>query len=298
MLDVGFDIPTCYDRHFDVLRAATPRLVHEAYRLRYQVYCVENPFEDPEQHISACECDDDDERSIHTLLLHRRTGEIAGTTRVILPDPLGLRPLPMATLLQGDDRRRFDSFSAGQYSRAFAVCYLKAVSPPPGRGALSDVGFGDPAVSVVETERRLMPFISLGLIRGMFGICLERRITHLAAVMEPPLIRILNRLGLHFHAHWRDRHAPRAAPALLCGAQMTWSSTRVGPTASFGSTPSSPCFENTRRHAGRRQLKASYDPLNVGRRREQRTSRAADTLAQTSWGEPLNVLCPGGRLVL
>src|SRR5689334_16507922 len=101
MLNAGFDIPIHYDQHFDVIRAATPELVREAYRLRYQVYCVENPFEDPEQHVGAYESDDEDDRSIHTLLLHRRTGEIAGTTRVILPDQQRFRPLPMATLLQG-----------------------------------------------------------------------------------------------------------------------------------------------------------------------------------------------------
>src|SRR3974377_1386970 len=106
MLDItGFDIPLHYDRHFDVIRAATPTLRREAYRVRYQVYCVENAFEDPEQHISDCESDDEDDRSIHTLLLHRRTNEIAGTTRVILPDER--RPLPVATLLHGSDRRRF-----------------------------------------------------------------------------------------------------------------------------------------------------------------------------------------------
>jgi len=198
MLDVGFDIPTCYDRHFDVLRAATPRLVHEAYRLRYQVYCVENPFEDPEQHISACESDDDDDRSIHTLLLHRRTGEIAGTTRVILPDTLGFRPLPMATLLQGGERRRFESFSVGHTAELSRFAISKQFRRRRGEERYADVGFGDPTMTVVEAERRLMPFISLGLIRGMFSICLEHRITHLAAVMEPPLIRILNRLGLHF----------------------------------------------------------------------------------------------------
>ncbi len=43
-----------------------------------------------------------------------------------------------------------------------------------------------------------MPFITLGLLRGVFDICLEYEITHLAAVMEPPLIRILRRLGLEF----------------------------------------------------------------------------------------------------
>jgi N-acyl amino acid synthase of PEP-CTERM/exosortase system len=191
MLNTRFDIPTNYDRHFDVIRAATPNLVREAYRLRYQVYCVENPFEDPEQHISACESDNDDDRSIHTLLLHRQTGEIAGTSRVILPNQLRSRPLPMATLLQGIDRRRFDNFPVAHTAELSRFAVSKQF-----RRRLGEEHLGDAVL--METERRLMPFISLGLIRGMFDICLERKITHLAAVMEPPLIRILHRLGLNF----------------------------------------------------------------------------------------------------
>jgi N-acyl amino acid synthase of PEP-CTERM/exosortase system len=194
MLDTGFDIPTNYDRHFEVIRAETPSLVREAYRLRYQVYCVENPFEDPEQQVGACESDDYDDRSIHTLLLHRRTGEIAGTSRVILPDHRRSRPLPMATLLQGSERRRFDRFPLAHTAELSRFAVSKQFRRRLGEERYPDSGFGDAAL--IETERRLMPFISLGLIRGMIDICLEHKITHLAAVMEPPLIRILHRLGL------------------------------------------------------------------------------------------------------
>jgi N-acyl amino acid synthase of PEP-CTERM/exosortase system len=47
-------------------------------------------------------------------------------------------------------------------------------------------------------ERRLLPHITLGLIRGILGICLDYEIALLAAVMEPLLLRILARLGLDF----------------------------------------------------------------------------------------------------
>ncbi len=194
MLDAGFDIPGHYDRHFDVIRAATPSLVREAYKLRYQVYCVENPFEDPDQQVGACESDDNDDRSIHTLLLHRRTGEVAGTSRVILPDRS--RPLPVATLLEGSDRRRFDGFPADHTAELSRFAVSKQFRRRRGEERYADAGFGDAAL--IETERRLMPFVSLGLIRGMCDICLEYGITHLAAVMEPPLIRILHRLGIKF----------------------------------------------------------------------------------------------------
>jgi N-acyl amino acid synthase of PEP-CTERM/exosortase system len=61
-----------------------------------------------------------------------------------------------------------------------------------------DAGFPDPLSHPAAHERRLMPHITFGLIRGILGICLEHEITLLAAVMEPALLRILSRLGLDF----------------------------------------------------------------------------------------------------
>jgi N-acyl amino acid synthase of PEP-CTERM/exosortase system len=196
MLDTVFSVPTNYERHFDVIRADSSELLREAYRLRYQVYCVENPFEDREQQDGTFESDGEDDRSVHTLLLHRRTGEIAGTTRVILPGRQEFRPLPVATLLHAEHRRKFDNFPAAHTVELSRFAVSKEFRRRRGEERYADVGHGDPAL--IENERRVMPYITLGLIRGMFDVCLEHDITHIAAVMEPPLIRILDRLGLHF----------------------------------------------------------------------------------------------------
>lgn len=192
------DFPLYYDRHFAVVRATTPELLRKVYRLRYQVYCVENPFEDPEQQIDKSETDEYDERSVHTLLLHRRTGEAVGTSRVILPPKGEFRPLPMATLLRSAERCRFDEFPAAQTAEISRFAVSKQFRRRCGEARYADVGFGETANSPEISERRLMPFITLGLLRGIFNICLDYEITHLAAVMEPPLIRILQRLGLNF----------------------------------------------------------------------------------------------------
>jgi N-acyl amino acid synthase of PEP-CTERM/exosortase system len=185
-----------YERHFDVIRAATSSLLREAYRLRYQVYCVENRFENPDQQIGAYESDDDDDRSVHTLLMHRRTGEIVGTSRVILPDQQRYRPLPMATLLQGHERCRFHDFPLAHTAEISRFAVSKEFRRRRNEERRADSSYDD--LSSVENERRLMPFITLGLLRGVIDICLEYKISHLAAVMEPPLVRILHRLGLHF----------------------------------------------------------------------------------------------------
>src|SRR5437660_11896620 len=84
------DFLSCYREHFEVVRASTPSLLDEVYRLRYQVYCVERRFESTADQVDGREVDIDDPRSVHVLLIHRRTGAIAGTVRAILP--LGSNP--------------------------------------------------------------------------------------------------------------------------------------------------------------------------------------------------------------
>jgi N-acyl amino acid synthase of PEP-CTERM/exosortase system len=84
---------------------------------------------------------------------------------------------------------------AGEVSR-FAVS--RAFRRRHGETGHVDAGYCKALFYRGAAERRLMPHITLGLIRGILGICLDYRITLLAAVMEPALLRILARLGLDF----------------------------------------------------------------------------------------------------
>src|SRR5438477_12813375 len=80
------DFLSCYRQHFEVVRAGTLTLLDQAYRLRYQVYCVENSYERPDEQMGGRETDLYDDRSVHALLIHKRSGAVAGTVRVILPE--------------------------------------------------------------------------------------------------------------------------------------------------------------------------------------------------------------------
>src|SRR5712675_2520849 len=91
------ELSKLYTNHFDVIRADTSALLDRVYEIRYQVYCVENAFEDPAQNLDGREIDGDDDRAAHVLLIHRESGEAAGTARVIFPDQR--RPLPIARVL-------------------------------------------------------------------------------------------------------------------------------------------------------------------------------------------------------
>ncbi len=67
-----------------------------------------------------------------------------------------------------------------------------------GEERFADTGFAYPRLRSDYSERRLLPHITFGLLRGILEICLEYEIAVLAAVMEPALLRILARFGLDF----------------------------------------------------------------------------------------------------
>ena len=193
------DVVAAYDRHFAVIRADTPELLDQVYRLRYRVYCVENQFEDPGQCRDGREIDDDDDRSIHALLVHRRSGAAAGTARVILP-LLGdmRRPLPIQRIIGSPDRLGFQHLPLHRTAEVSRFAVSKAFRRRQGEARYADAGISQLAEGPAIGERRLAPYVTFGLLRGVLGICLEYGITHLAAVMEPALVRIMIRLGLDF----------------------------------------------------------------------------------------------------
>jgi N-acyl amino acid synthase of PEP-CTERM/exosortase system len=186
-----------YTEYFDVVRADTPALLDEAYRIRYQVYCVENPFENAREHEDGRETDVEDERSVHALLVHRPSGLTAGTVRVILPTKgTQSRPLPIQRVIGSEFEALLGHLALegmGEISR-FSVS--KEFRRRCGEERYADIGFPHPRRAI--DERRLMPYITYGLIQGAAEICSDFQLDHVCAVMEPALIRLLSRIGVLF----------------------------------------------------------------------------------------------------
>jgi len=177
------DFLSCYREHFEVVRASTPTLLDQVHRLRYQVYCVENTYEDPDRQMAGRETDIYDERSVHTLLVHRRSDAVAGTVRVILPASDRQEPLlPINIVADSEQRellRQLPHSRTAELSR-FAVSteFRQRCAEPE--------------------DRRMLRYITIGLIRGALEICRDHDIQYVCAMMERSLIRLLGRLGFVF----------------------------------------------------------------------------------------------------
>lgn len=185
-----------YYRCFDVVRCDTAELIEEAQRLRYQVYCLETGFEDPAANPGGLETDAADAHAAHCLLVHKPSGLIAGTVRLILPrdeEPqLGLPARRVSACLaefaeQVLPRRLTAEISRFSISKAFRKRCDDGLYPAPPADAEPDI-----------LGRRAVPSITLGLMRAIVQMTRDNAMTHVVAIVEPALVRLLLRLGIQF----------------------------------------------------------------------------------------------------
>jgi N-acyl amino acid synthase of PEP-CTERM/exosortase system len=167
---------------FTVRIADTDALRQQAFRLRHQVYCVENAFEP--RRADGIETDSFDARAPHALLFHRAAEEPIGTVRLVLPE-LGARTgtLPIHGVCAADMLAH-----AG-----LPIGTTTEIS----RFALSRERLQELQQSAGPDEtRHVLSFASLGLLAAMRQIARAHGMTHFAAIMEPSLRRRLSILGL------------------------------------------------------------------------------------------------------
>ncbi len=222
-ISAGVEPVNSFESYFNLLRAETPETLREVFRLRYRVYCLERRFENPADHPNGQETDQFDRRSLHSLLVYQRTGAMTGTVRLVLPELGGVADhIPHSP---GTVRLIMPIDGADPTLPIQEVCSELAVWPQDlmpaaataeiSRFAVSKdfrrrIGESQLAIADTHVSRRraemaggpsqVMAHITLGLMRGILQMSVDHRITHLVAVMDPLLLRLLNRLGIHFTA--------------------------------------------------------------------------------------------------
>lgn len=148
---------------FDVVVADTHELRLEAYRLRYQVYCIERGYEPGSDGI---EKDDYDDYAFHILLIHRDSGTVVGTVRVVPHTQAPGAEFPMMKVCLPGLLRHLPLHTTGEISR-FAISKLRRLSC------------------------REHTLLRLGLMQGIVKLSELMALTHWCAIMEPFLLRLL-----------------------------------------------------------------------------------------------------------
>jgi len=179
--------------YFHTRLADHPSIVEAAHQLRYQVYCVERKFENADQHSSGLEIDQYDDHSIQGVLYHRPTERPIGTVRMILPTDGTHDRLPIEQFLRGNGIHISDIVDI---ERSVEVSRF-AISKEFRRRWTDDLMIASHPLSPQDAARQAnLAFLSL--VQFFLRQSIERRVLYWTAVMEPMLLRMLDRMGMHF----------------------------------------------------------------------------------------------------
>ncbi|WP_298447374.1 PEP-CTERM/exosortase system-associated acyltransferase [uncultured Marinobacter sp.] len=223
------NVSTIFNSVFNVQLATSPEVINEVYELRYQVYCIDKPFEDPNCFADKREHDSYDPQSAHALIRHRMTGDSVAAVRLVMA---GDNPEQASFPMEGPCLHRMDQAAQQALADAprqqIAEISRMAVSREFRRRLTEEKsvsGISEPAYySDSENGKRAMPYISLGLFSAILQMSVKHGITHWMAVMEPAQLRLLKRFGVEFdhvgpvmEYHGRRRPAFTEAASLIEG---------------------------------------------------------------------------------
>jgi len=190
-----------FNKHFEIVLADTGELIRKAQRLRYQVLCVEHPYLNREHYPDGRECDDYDRRSVHSLILYKATRQVAATVRLVLPDPAFQdAKFPIESYCGGGSSKpraampSFDRSVVGEISRfSISKGFKKQLIGGGGRRAFD-------AKSRHREPLLFLPLLILGLFKAVLDMSRGNGISSLLALVEPALLRLLNRYGIRFQS--------------------------------------------------------------------------------------------------
>lgn len=192
-------------RHFDAVfsetTVSTAADIEESFRLRYLVYCLDRGFEDATDFPGGKERDQYDDAALHCLLRDRVGRRALGTVRLIraaAANPSSVNGLPLAEYAPKesiDILKRLPAASTAEVSRFAIARSARDILCHSQAGTKSGLRI---AASEAQHSGKLLPYMSLGLIRGLVRLSMQHGITHWCLAAEPSLLRRLRGFGLHF----------------------------------------------------------------------------------------------------
>lgn len=184
-----------FRRTFDIIEADTEALRHGAFRLRYKVFIAENRLD--LDHHNGLEFDEYDSAARHFLLIHRQTGGVAGTVRVVLPDPD--RPLSSFPLQKLCDHPFLHNGAlALQLCEISRLCMAREFRRRPCDGSYLPAYYEQEESVRPGALRRRIPYAPLGLFHAAFGAALESGALNCIAIADPLQFRSLKKLGMDY----------------------------------------------------------------------------------------------------
>jgi len=165
-----------FDRHFEVLLADTAWARDVHYSLRYQVYCLDRGYEDPQSFPNRRERDGYDEGAVHFVIRSTESAEWLAALRLII---VPLESLPMTRVCE-IYKDRLPSCDEATFAEASRLC---AVTPRQ---------------KLQFAAGLTTPWMSMALIRAARAYLLEHNIRYCFFLIADSLARVLKRVGMEF----------------------------------------------------------------------------------------------------
>lgn len=188
--------------YFELVFADTPALKREVYKIRYKVYCEELGYEDITQFNQPLERDAFDTHAQHLLIRHRRSGLCAGTARCVLPfdEFAHKQPLPSEVFCQTALNEQIITpigLRRGDYSEVSRIAIRAEFRR---RITLDQHGYLDhQSYNFTQEELKCFSHIATCLYFALAAYFAQQSsIQYLIAMMEPRLMKHLNRTGIYF----------------------------------------------------------------------------------------------------
>jgi len=184
-----------FNQYFEMIPADSEELKQEVYKLRYQVYCLERGFLDPEE--DGVEYDDYDQNSCHYLIRHRESNCYMATTRLVLPDKQNPQKLfPIEEHSHIDNKALLDTMPRANLAELSRFCVSKTFRRRKNEQDLIVTNDADESRTI--NERRSSAHLTLALFTCAISMSSEHNIHYWYAIMEPALKRIFSTMGIHF----------------------------------------------------------------------------------------------------
>ena len=177
---------------------ASPELLAQSYRLRYQVYCVERKFLPADAYPDGVERDEFDRHSVHVGVVDG-AGELAGTARIIVRSDAGLPVFRYCTLFPDalcidDPAVRLVEVSRLSISRGYRRRRDDGWFP----GSPRADGDSRVPVAAVPDGRRPHADVFVTLVKAIYQAAKRLGATHWIVATERSLQRRVLQYGLPF----------------------------------------------------------------------------------------------------
>ncbi|HVX56235.1 MAG TPA: PEP-CTERM/exosortase system-associated acyltransferase [Candidatus Saccharimonadales bacterium] len=195
-----------YTEAFNSVVAESDSLRNQAFRLRYEVFCIENTgFENPEDHPDKLESDEYDRHAVQGLLVHRYSGFAVGSVRMVLPVADQWQcSMPIQDHCMHPSVHHRDTILSSLETSRFCIprSMRKRICQEETYRAHCDIDGAclplpsRPVQDMIERTRALLPYLCIGLVKLPLQVAVESSREHIFATLDPRLLQRLTQLGI------------------------------------------------------------------------------------------------------